>query len=367
MALFLTKPILWNREGYRRPSGVAANSGFPHEHGFGHEEWNDAAALSFVEDGVTHRVFHTEGVGHAPVAEEAGRIFVFLYASHDGVQELVGVAGNATCLIDDEAQRRRLVSQLGLQRLGDDAWAVPRVRALHRNDRAAFDKVWQADIAWIPNWRCPADTFLWLAKPAPLDPQALRSTTKLLTMFGRHTEIDQTEALKMLSFVPALERTPAWHRIHAEIEGPDSVTLAEDLSHLGKRAGLATTRKQLIDARLGQGQFRNDVARQWGGACAVSGCTLAAVLRASHIMAWSRSDDVQRLDGANGLLLTAELDALFDRGLIAFADDGGMLLSPQLPSAVRVLFGLPRALRKAPSPAQQRYLADHRTHWAYTG
>lgn len=40
--------------------------------------------------------------------------------------------------------------------------------------------------------------------------------------------------------------------------------------------------------------------------------------------------DAERLDVHNGLLLAIHLDALFDRGLLAFTDDGEALLSPLL-------------------------------------
>lgn len=345
---------------------MRANSGFPAKHGFGHEEWNGSRKMAFKEDGVAQRAFHTEGVGNEPVGEEAGRTCVFMYASHDGVQELVGIAGNATCLIDDEPQRKTLARSLRLDRLADEAWSVPRVRALHADDRERFDRTWRADLAWIPNWRCPAATFLWLAKPAPLDPSRLRGMGKLLTMFGRHTAIGRGEALAMLESVPDVERLPAWHRIRAEIECPDATTVASDLSELTVRRDIGkTTRKQLVDARLGQGKFRLDLEHLWGGACAVSGCTLSAALRASHIKAWSRSTDFERLDGQNGLLLTADLDALFDRGLISFGDDGQMIVSAQVTKAARRLFRLPRPLRSVPSPRQRRFLAHHRRQWAY--
>ncbi|HET9245398.1 MAG TPA: HNH endonuclease signature motif containing protein, partial [Xanthobacteraceae bacterium] len=55
-----------------------------------------------------------------------------------------------------------------------------------------------------------------------------------------------------------------------------------------------------------------------------------AALRASHIKPWRESSDRERLDPANGLLLTANLDALFNDGLIAFDDEGQMLVSAQL-------------------------------------
>lgn len=368
MGLIITKPIMWNRAGYTRPSGVRINSGFPHDHGFGHEEWNGSRALAFREDGAQHRAFHTEGVGNAPVDEAAGNTIVFMYASHDGIQELVGVAGSATCLISDEEQRAELAERLRLDRLGAQAWAVARVRELHRHDRPRFDKVWRSDLAWIPNWRCPGEAFLWLARPAPIDPHAIRGTSKLLTMFGRHTEIGPAEALRMMDVVPTAARSAAWHRIRSEIEGAGSNPVANDIAAIRRRGDLAKTSKQrLVDARLGQGRFRRDVEAIWDDACAVSGCSLREALRASHILPWKHGTDAQRLDGENGLLLTADLDALFDRGLISFSGDGAMVLAARLGRADRRLLRLPRSLRKTLSANQRRYLADHRRRWGLDG
>lgn len=238
MALFISKPIMWNTAGYRKPSGVKVSAkAFPGKHGFGHEEWNGSDVLGFEDDGVAYRAFHTERVGYAPVNEEAGHTFVFLYASHDGVQELVGVAGNATCLIDDERQRKELAKRLRLDKLGDQAWALPKVQALHENDRTKFDKVWQDNLPWIPTWKCPTEMFLWLDKPARLDSQVVRGTVKLLTMFGTHTDMDRDEAQRMLHSVPSKSRTRVWRRIWAGIDG-GAETLPEDLSELENRGDL---------------------------------------------------------------------------------------------------------------------------------
>jgi predicted restriction endonuclease len=52
-------------------------------------------------------------------------------------------------------------------------------------------------------------------------------------------------------------------------------------------------------------------------------------LRASHIKPWRDCDDnVERLVGSNGLLLTPSIDHLFDRGFISFEDNGSLLISP---------------------------------------
>lgn len=121
----------------------------------------------------------------------------------------------------------------------------------------------------------------------------------------------------------------------------------------------------LVDARLGQGKFRRAVELLWGESCSVSGCNVREVLRASHIKPWKHSTDPERLNGHNGLLLTADLDALFDRGLISFANDGEMLVSSRLAKCERKLLRLPRPLRKQPNRTQRRYLADHRRRWAF--
>ena len=121
-----------------------------------------------------------------------------------------------------------------------------------------------------------------------------------------------------------------------------------------------TTRKALIDARLGMGDFRDALARRWNNQCAVTGCGITEILRASHIKPWSDSSNKERLDPANGFLLAAHLDALFDRGLMSFADTGTMLLSPRLTARDRNMFRLPARLRSKLSSSEKRFLDHHR-------
>lgn len=120
-----------------------------------------------------------------------------------------------------------------------------------------------------------------------------------------------------------------------------------------------TTRNALINARRGQGGFRADLLSYWDGRCAITGCSINEMLRASHIKSWKNSTDKERLDPQNGLLLGAHLDALFDRGLISFDDRGNMLVSEQLNEANDV-WGLRQPMRIQPSVAMRRYLQHHR-------
>ena len=87
-----------------------------------------------------------------------------------------------------------------------------------------------------------------------------------------------------------------------------------------------TTIKRLIDARLGQGQFRSDIIAR-DKACVLSGCDFHPILKASHIKPWRVCSDFERIDIENGILLIANVDAFFDRNLISFDDRGHILVS----------------------------------------
>lgn len=140
-------------------------------------------------------------------------------------------------------------------------------------------------------------------------------------------------------------------------------TLLTDLCVLEPNLGLKTQTQALILARIGQGIFRRDVLRMWGNRCAVTGCTVEAAIRASHIKPWSECDAVEKRDAANGLPLIANLDALFDVGLISFDKDGKLLVSRSLKKADHGLLGVvSQKLAKQPSDRTLGYLAYHRTN-----
>jgi hypothetical protein len=127
------------------------------------------------------------------------------------------------------------------------------------------------------------------------------------------------------------------------------------------RGGL-TQREQLGLARIGQGQFRLDCNQLWKWRCALSGVAIPELLRASHIKAWHEASDAERLDPYNGLLLAAHVDALFDRHLIGFADDGHLLYSSRIKASDLWAIGIdPEVARVDGLHARHRvYLAHHR-------
>jgi hypothetical protein len=105
-----------------------------------------------------------------------------------------------------------------------------------------------------------------------------------------------------------------------------SVKLQSNISIVNK-----TEKHALTKQRLGQQAFRSKLLDRWGEKCALSGLSEPSLLRASHIKPWAKcNSDFERLDVSNGILLSANLDAAFDIGLISFNDEGVVLVSPQL-------------------------------------
>jgi len=91
-----------------------------------------------------------------------------------------------------------------------------------------------------------------------------------------------------------------------------------------------TVRLSVIQARRGQGKFRSNV-EAIERCCRLTGVSNPTLLIASHIHPWRLCESAEeRLDGANGLLLTPDADRLFDRGFITFQDDGEVLVSPRV-------------------------------------
>jgi hypothetical protein len=120
--------------------------------------------------------------------------------------------------------------------------------------------------------------------------------------------------------------------------------------------------ERLIRKRVGQSVFRDALMDYWEGACAVTGIHLPEILRASHIKPWARCDtDEERLDVFNGFLLSANLDALFDRGLVTFDETGKLICSEQLSDAHKSILQLKEGLHlRWISSEHLGYLTWHR-------
>ena len=144
-----------------------------------------------------------------------------------------------------------------------------------------------------------------------------------------------------------------------ELPHPDPMT--EDvLTIFGQKIDL-TTKAARINARVGQGRFRSKVLKHWDNRCSVTGSETGEVIRASHIKPWRVSTNEERLDPYNGLPLVANLDALFDAGLISFAPSGALIVSSKLPRSEWQILGVDSlSLTKTPPRKTAQYLEYHR-------
>jgi putative restriction endonuclease len=119
-------------------------------------------------------------------------------------------------------------------------------------------------------------------------------------------------------------------------------------------------RIDLVKARRGQGVYRANL-EGIETACRLTGLLDRRHLRAIHIKPWRHSNDAEKLDGCNGLLLSPHLEHLFCRGYISFSDAGELLVSRYLNPAVLDKWKLQVPHRVGPfRPEQCRYLDYHR-------
>lgn len=121
-----------------------------------------------------------------------------------------------------------------------------------------------------------------------------------------------------------------------------------------------TEREATVRQRIGQNLFREGLMSLWGGRCAVTGLEVPALLRASHAKPWVDSNDAERMDVYNGLLLAAHWDAAFDAGLVSFDGDGGPLWSPRLPQTCREMLCRGSEVGVQLAPRHMTYMAWHR-------
>lgn len=123
-----------------------------------------------------------------------------------------------------------------------------------------------------------------------------------------------------------------------------------------------TDRVALVNARRGQGLYRKNVGRI-EHCCRVTRVDNPTHLVASHCKPWRHSDNDERLDGENGLMLTPSIDHLFDRGFISFEDSGRLIVSPVADSGSLLRMGVDssRPVNVGEfSSGQKRYLDYHR-------
>ena len=126
-----------------------------------------------------------------------------------------------------------------------------------------------------------------------------------------------------------------------------------------------TERLTETPSRRGQGLYRRLLMQYWDNKCAVTECDIPQALRASHAMPWAECKKAkQRINKYNGFLLNANLDALFDKGLITFDDNGCIKISKTISKENKDALGINENmhLRKQLEPKHLEFLHYHQEH-----
>ena len=121
--------------------------------------------------------------------------------------------------------------------------------------------------------------------------------------------------------------------------------------------------QKLVKARLGQGFFKEEILKRMD-CCLITGSK--EILEASHIKPWSFSNDEEKIDGFNGILLTPNCHKLFDKGLISFGGDGSLIISKKLKKTVfQKLVAEDKKISRKPilNKRSQNYINWHNEHF----
>jgi hypothetical protein len=100
---------------------------------------------------------------------------------------------------------------------------------------------------------------------------------------------------------------------------------------------------------------------KWKNECPITGCNISRILISSHIVPWSECNDEERLDVDNGILLSPNVDSLFDKHLISFKDTGEMIISSKLSIKDLERLGVSIESNIPISEGMKKYLEKHRT------
>jgi len=122
-----------------------------------------------------------------------------------------------------------------------------------------------------------------------------------------------------------------------------------------------TEKTTIIQARIGQGTFRKDAINYWK-TCSFTGCNMLDLLVASHIKPWRVSNNSERLNYFNSLLLLPNYDKLFDLGYVTVDTSGKLMLSKLLSKENISLLGIGEFDTCRISEQHKPFLEYHNQH-----
>jgi len=283
--------ICWNSNGWKKPSGRMGKSkdtnSFEVNPGFGHEEWIfDFEKLIYGYKYSFLQPLNTEKNSYK------GKIFsIWLYALNNRQRSCIAKINRAICIDKDEANH-----VVGIYR--ENNWLDEMKKDLD-------------DIGISPEN---------LNNDNPLLNFNVKFDPKDITFFNPPIQIYK-DIIPNHRYILLNTNAALLVLLSKNVIFGENNEVAEDIKNVVNDDLSTSDKLTLVNARLGQGQFRKNVINLWGNGdkCAVTLIDIKEILIASHIKAWRDCENTsERLDGANGILLCSHIDKLFDRHLITF-------------------------------------------------
>lgn len=166
---------------------------------------------------------------------------------------------------------------------------------------------------------------------------------------------------------PQLKEIYEWKPQKAGKQSKTKIT-PEKILDAKKRRSLSkpteTVRLTFQNSRVGQDWYRQELLKKWGNRCAVTGIHITDILIASHIKPWKDCNNEERLDENNGILLSPNLDALFDKNLISFNESGNILINNLIKQKDLERLGITHELKlRLIDKGMKKYLEYHRSQF----
>ena len=115
-----------------------------------------------------------------------------------------------------------------------------------------------------------------------------------------------------------------------------------------------------VQSRVGQGQYRLDLVKKWNSTCPITGCSIIDILIASHIKPYRLCEKEEKYDVNNGILLSPNIDSLFDKGFVSFTKNGRLVLSSRINKSVLKQLGIDPKSTLTVTKGMRPYLKFHR-------
>lgn len=127
-------------------------------------------------------------------------------------------------------------------------------------------------------------------------------------------------------------------------------------------SAVGAEREAIVKVRVNQDKFREGLLKKYHSKCCLCGVDDETLLVASHIKPWVKSDEHEKLDLDNGLLLCPNHDKLFDGGYITFNENGSIIISERISGNSKIFMNVRSEMKIEVNEDNADYIKYHRNN-----